>query len=57
MQICNINLLPPGLNEIMYHLNNHISNLKSIAELIKVNSSIEHQSAETYSDEGSSSLG
>ena len=39
---------PPGMNETMHHLNDHTYYLESIAELIKIFSSIEHQHAETY---------
>ena len=34
------------MNETMFHLISHMCYLKSIVELIKVYSSIEHQSAE-----------
>ena len=33
------------MNEAMYYLNNHMCYLQNIAGLIKVSSSIEHQSA------------
>ena len=48
MQLCTIASLPPGINETMYYLNDHRYYLESIAEITKVSSSIEHQSAETY---------
>ena len=38
------------MNETMYYLNDHMYLLESIAELIKVYSSIEHQNPENVSE-------
>ena len=40
---------PLAINETIYYPKNQMFYLESIAELIKVYSIIEHQSAETYS--------
>ena len=48
MQLWTITFLPHSMTEIMYYLNYHMHYLESVAELVKIFSSIEHQSAETY---------
>ena len=48
MQLYNNIPLPSGINENMYYLNNHMYYVESSVELLKIYSSIEHQSAGTY---------
>ena len=38
----------PGINDSMYYLSNQMYYLESIAKIIKVSSSVEHQRAGTY---------
>ena len=48
MEPFTITSLRPDMSEFMCHLDNHMFYLESVVELIKVSSSIEHQSAGTY---------
>ena len=44
MNLFSITALSPGMNETMFHLNDHMNYLKSTAEIIKVSAFIEYQS-------------
>ena len=47
MQLCTVTSFLSGVNETVHILNEFLYYLESIAKLIKVSLTIEHQSAET----------